>query len=121
MKKAILIDAIIGRGFPTFELALQMEKEGFAEATGNQWNPDFSWIRKSLEALDVVSLVSLYDGTYKPTHSRVNLKPYPMTLVLNQRRKQGHRKGGVSEWWSDQMDETFFRILMKQAKEDGRK
>jgi hypothetical protein len=52
MDKELLIDAIVGAGFPTMEFAIQMEKSGLARFSGNQWNEDWEWRRDALNKLD---------------------------------------------------------------------
>ena len=58
--KTLLIDAIIGKSFPSMEYAERMVKDGFATFTGNQWNPDWEWNREKLEALTEAELKDIY-------------------------------------------------------------
>lgn len=58
--KFILIDAIIGRGFPTMVFADKMEKAGLARWTGDQHNPEWEWDRGKLKALNLDELDEIY-------------------------------------------------------------
>jgi hypothetical protein len=60
MNKEILIDAIIGKGFHSYEEASHFEGAGFATFTGNQHNPEWSWKRNALDHLSEISLKEIY-------------------------------------------------------------
>jgi len=60
MDKAILVDAICGKGFRSIEFAIDMEKTGLARFTGDQWNPDWDWNKGELQKLSIEQLEALY-------------------------------------------------------------
>ena len=45
---ALLIDAIVGRGFHGIEDAKQFVQLGYAKFTGNQHNIEWQWVRRKL-------------------------------------------------------------------------
>jgi hypothetical protein len=49
--RALLVDAIIGRGFQSMEEADHFTKIGLASFTGNQWNEKWEWDRDALRKL----------------------------------------------------------------------
>jgi hypothetical protein len=61
MNKELFIDAIVGCGFKSFELAWEMTNKGLARFSGNQWNPDWSWRRDKLITMKVEELEELYN------------------------------------------------------------
>ena len=58
--KELLIDAIRGAGFPSFDFADEAVKAGKAEFTGNQWNDKWEWNRKALARGTEDELRALY-------------------------------------------------------------
>ncbi len=56
----LIIDAIVGVGFPSCILAAECEKLGLATFTGNQHNPDWAWNREALNSVDEDKLQELY-------------------------------------------------------------
>jgi hypothetical protein len=60
ISKATLVHAIKGKGFPSMEKADYWTKLGMARFTGNQHNPDWSWIAEKLEQLPVSTLLKIY-------------------------------------------------------------
>ena len=56
----LLVDAIIGVGFPTQQLAIQCELAGMARATGSKTKLEFHWIRERLAACEEDKLQQLY-------------------------------------------------------------
>lgn len=63
LNERILVDAIIGRGFKTVEHAETMRVLGLARFTGNQWNPDWEWVRAALEKQSLENLVAIYENS----------------------------------------------------------
>lgn len=59
--KKMLVDAISGYKFNSIELGNKMQKRGLAEYTGNQWNPEWGWIKDRLLSLELNDLVGLYN------------------------------------------------------------
>lgn len=59
--KALLVDAICGKGFKDMRFADNMVKLGLAKYTGNQWNESWEWGREELEAGSEEALQSLYE------------------------------------------------------------
>jgi len=61
--KQLVIDAIVGVGFAgQMTLAMECERAGLAEYTGNQHNPSWAWRRAKLEACGLEMLQELYQG-----------------------------------------------------------
>lgn len=58
--KTLVIDAIVGIGFPSVLLADECRKAGLAEFTGNQWNEKYEWRRDQLEKIELEKLQELY-------------------------------------------------------------
>jgi len=58
--KEMLIDAIVGAGFPSVEFAELATKRELAHFSGNQWNADWEWSRKALSDICSVELLALY-------------------------------------------------------------
>jgi len=63
--KELLVNAVIGRGFRSMEHASEMTKLGLAEFSGNQWNPDWKWIREELDKLSMEELEKVYQESYR--------------------------------------------------------
>ena len=59
--REVLIDAIMGKGFPDIHYAIEMEKAGFAKFSGDQWNEDWEWKREKLETLNAAQLQTIYE------------------------------------------------------------
>jgi len=60
LTKAILIDAIVGVGFPSIDVAMKASSVGLAHFTGNQHNESWDWHREMLEQADTDDLHDLY-------------------------------------------------------------
>lgn len=60
MNKELLIDAIIGCGFKSIQLAVEMTNKDLARFSGNQWNENWSWKRDKLKELSLNKLRELY-------------------------------------------------------------
>ncbi len=61
--KTLVIDAIIGVGIAgQITLAMECERAGLAEFTGNQHNPSWVWRRDKLEKVELEKLQELYQG-----------------------------------------------------------
>lgn len=63
--KTLVIDAIIGAGFPTLTLALTAEQAGLAVFTGAHFSPDaptHRWVRSKLEDETLPVLQTIYEG-----------------------------------------------------------
>lgn len=58
-ERELAIDALIGLGVPHHK-ALTIEKNGFAEFCGNQYNDQYRWKRDVLETIPVNDLRILY-------------------------------------------------------------
>lgn len=58
--KTLVIDAIVGIGFPSMLLAEECRKAGLAAFTGNQWNECYEWRRDQLEKVSEEKLQELY-------------------------------------------------------------
>lgn len=59
--KSLVVDAICGAGFGTMTFAIEMQKKGLAEFTGNQHNEAWEWDKGKLLMLAVPELQVLYD------------------------------------------------------------
>lgn len=59
--KQLVIDAIVGVGFPSVVLAQECERVGLAHY-GEEYDQYFGWDRKALWAVSVDKLQELYDG-----------------------------------------------------------
>ena len=60
--KTLVIDAIVGVGFPTLTLALSAEKSHMATYIGGQFNAKHQWNRAKLEELPLETLKTIYEG-----------------------------------------------------------
>jgi hypothetical protein len=60
LTKAILIDALVGIGFQTIEIAVKAVAADLASFTGNQHNESWAWHREMLEQADIDDLHDLY-------------------------------------------------------------
>ena len=58
--KTLLVDAICGAGFPTYQLADAYTRTGFASFTGNQHNEAWEWNREALSKLEEYRLMFIY-------------------------------------------------------------
>lgn len=58
--KTLVIDAIIGVGFPSVVLASECERIGMAEYTGTATGPSWAWRRERLEKCEEHQLQELY-------------------------------------------------------------
>lgn len=58
--RQLLIDAIVGRGFPSMAVASRFEDDGLAKFSGNQWSEAWSWDRARLSSLSADQLESIY-------------------------------------------------------------
>lgn len=60
MEKMLLIDAICGCGWKSYELAGKYQNKGLMYFTGNQYNPDWKWDKLELEILVEDELIEIY-------------------------------------------------------------
>lgn len=60
--KTLIIDALVGIGFPSMLLAGECEKVGLAYFTGNQSQPEWAWRLDVLEKIELEKLQELYTG-----------------------------------------------------------
>ncbi|MGB0662824.1 MAG: hypothetical protein ACPGMR_03440 [Pontibacterium sp.] len=58
--KDMIVDAIYGKGCGSMERAIEAEKSGLAEFTGNQHNLNWEWKKEELKKLDENELLKLY-------------------------------------------------------------
>lgn len=58
--KTLVIDAIVGIGFPSVLLADECRKAGLAEFAGHQWSNHYEWRRDQLEKIELEKLQELY-------------------------------------------------------------
>jgi len=58
--KQLLVGAICGRPFGSYEAAETAVKNGLAEFTGDQWNPRWTWLKTELEKLPIGRLCEIY-------------------------------------------------------------
>jgi hypothetical protein len=58
----LFVDAIVGVGFPSPQVAEHAVKGGLATATGTQHNESWAWTRTALDELDLPTLQDLYTG-----------------------------------------------------------
>lgn len=58
MTRMLFIDAIVGVGFPTDEIAVNAERGGLATQVG--YGPEYEWNRRILETLTTDTLQELY-------------------------------------------------------------
>ena len=118
MTRSILIDAIIGRGFVSPRFADRCEKNGWAEFTGNQWNPDWSWKRSALEGLEDSTLEYIYTVVTDPSAPDHRLVLYNDTIALKRTTSDAtHRKfvEACYVWWGEQLDQAIFDALTKEG------
>jgi hypothetical protein len=63
--RTILIASLAGKSVGgSINFAIQMEKEGKAVWTGNQWNEDWAWKREALEQMTTEKLEELFTENY---------------------------------------------------------
>ena len=67
--KEMLVDAIVGAGFPSSRFADKAEKLGLAIFTGSQWNERWEWNRKALAACTEDELQALYAKIKETQHA----------------------------------------------------
>lgn len=60
--KTLLIDAIVGVGFPSTLLSEEAVRVGMARYTGNQHVWGYEWLRERLERCEEPQLQALYQG-----------------------------------------------------------
>ena len=83
--KTLVIDAIVGVGFPSVVLAGECERVGLAKFNGDQWNPGWVWLRDRLEAVELESLQELYQGMREAREENVITTPEePESLIILQ-------------------------------------
>jgi len=58
--RSFIVDALKGRGFRSCGFADQMQREGLADFTGNQHNPDWAWRQSALAEMTDDQLLELY-------------------------------------------------------------
>ena len=63
--KILLVDAIMGRGLPTIELAIKYTNLGLAEFCGNQWNEDWRFEKEELLKCSIEYLEEVYNDISK--------------------------------------------------------
>ena len=67
--KELLIDAIVGAGFPSSKFADKAEKAGLAIFTGSQWNERWGWNRQALAEESEEALQALYAKIKETQHA----------------------------------------------------
>ena len=67
--KELLVDAIVGAGFPSNRFADKAEKAGLAIFTGSQWNERWGWDQKALAACTEDELQALYAKIKETQHA----------------------------------------------------
>lgn len=78
--KTLIIDAIIGAGFPTLTLALTAEKAGLAEFINTgMFNTEHRWIRASLEQESIDKLKMIYEGLRASREAPPETGPAPVS------------------------------------------
>lgn len=60
--KELIIDALCGAGFNSFEQSAKYERSGYASFTGNQHNPRWEWNRPALAQVSVDGLQQMYQA-----------------------------------------------------------
>lgn len=65
MTQMLYVDAVIGAGFPSADVAIHAERGGLAVYIGNQHNPAWAWQRSALESLQLSTLIELYTSLKK--------------------------------------------------------
>jgi hypothetical protein len=65
MAQMLYVDAVIGVGFPTMQVAEHAERGGLATYIGDQHNWKWAWRREALEALQLSTLIELYTSLKK--------------------------------------------------------
>lgn len=58
--KTLVIDAIVGIGFPSMLLAEECRKAGLAAFSGHQWSEGYEWRRDQLEKVSEEKLQELH-------------------------------------------------------------
>lgn len=58
--KAVMIDALEGRGIQTAAFGMELVAENLANVVPNPHGPDFAWDREALAKLSTVEVYSLY-------------------------------------------------------------
>jgi len=66
----LLVDAIVGVGFPTIAIGVVAEKEHMAYFAGNQHGENWRWRREKLETLSEDKLQALYHNLKVAQHGR---------------------------------------------------
>ena len=83
--KQLVVDAIMGIGFPSVVMAQECERVGLAQFSGDQWNPDWQWIRTRVEAIELDKLQELYEGlsqAREDNRKAHEAAPEPSLIVL---------------------------------------
>lgn len=71
MTRMLFIDAIVGVGFPSYDVGVNAERGGLATYTGCPVGPDFEWNRRILETLTTTTLQDMYTSLklHEATHA----------------------------------------------------
>ena len=64
----LLVDAVVGVGFPTLAIAIVAEREGMATFNGNQHNESWRWNRDKLCRVSEEKLQALYHNLKVAQH-----------------------------------------------------
>ena len=100
--KSFIIDAIIGRGLGYNDYAELMIEKGWANFTGNQWNPEWSWNRQALSKLSYDELTEIYEDKqdYKKPKKHYVIREDETTLA---------------DWFGHRLDEAMLTEALKNA------
>lgn len=75
--KTLIIDAIVGAGFPTVTLAITAEQGGLAVYRAGYLEGTHVWLRDKLEDLSLKNLKMIYEGLRSERENLANQVPEP--------------------------------------------
>ena len=87
--KELVVDAIVGIGFPSFVLGNECERVGLAKLISSSYTGQhYEWIRSRLEAVALDKLQELYEGLREAREElaeaqRQQPQDEPSLIVLN--------------------------------------
>ena len=80
--KTLLVDAIIGVGFPSTLLSEEAVRVGMARYSGNQHVWMYEWIRERLERCEESQLQALYQGLREAREEAAE-KAQPESVIIH--------------------------------------
>jgi len=64
-EKFLYLFALVGLGFPSIQFGHEMEQRGLARYAGDQFAPDWEWLKLKLNQLALWELQDLYEKACK--------------------------------------------------------